>query len=242
MQTGAGAGGCETISFAMTRPTAVRLQLVGVLLFAFIPLVLWLFVGHPEPIGVSLAAGILLMLGHRFLARPYMERVRPVQCLWCNRVPVTTAAGAAETLTSALPEELALQSGAGPVVACFCAGHRTPTARYFTFVERARMPLALGIFVPLLLLLGTLTAAAAGLDAPVETMTDVFRLVIGITVNVAAFGYLTIPPEAARDAPRVPFPLHNFFLLGVRALLWIFRLVGIWWILLGATGLWERFG
>jgi hypothetical protein len=26
------------------------------------------------------------------------------------------------------------------------------------------------------------------------------------------------------------FPVHNFYLLGIRAILWIFRLVGAWWI------------
>jgi hypothetical protein len=31
--------------------------------------------------------------------------------------------------------------------------------------------------------------------------------------------------------------VHNFFLLGLRPLLWIFRLVGLWWIWKGAAGL-----
>ena len=62
------------------------LQATGVLLFLFIPLVLYLFVRHPEPIAASLAAGVGLMLGHRFLARPYMVRAMPRKCVWCNRV------------------------------------------------------------------------------------------------------------------------------------------------------------
>jgi hypothetical protein len=46
-------------------------------------------------------------------------------------------------------------------------------------------------------------------------------------VNVAALGYF-----ASLEQPplSVPFPVHNFFLLGVRNLLWVFRLVGLWWI------------
>jgi hypothetical protein len=36
---------------------------------------------------------------------------------------------------------------------------------------------------------------------------------------------------------HVPFPAHNLFLLGVRNLLWIFRLVGAWWIVRGALAL-----
>src|SRR3954447_3832933 len=58
----------------------------GVVLFLFIPLVLFLFVRHPAPLGVSLGAGVLLMVGHRLLARPYMARAAAVKCLWCNRV------------------------------------------------------------------------------------------------------------------------------------------------------------
>ena len=81
--------------------------------------------------------------------------------------------------------------------------------------------------VPLLLLLATLAAAASGLEAPVEEVTAFFKLAIGITVNLAAFGY---PFVRDRSPAAVPFPAHNFFLLGVRNLLWVFRLVGIWWI------------
>ena len=51
-----------------------------------------------------------------------------------------------------------------------------------------------------------------------------------MTVNVAALGPFLGGPS---ERPAVPFPVHNFFLLGVRNLLWIFRLVGIWWIVRG---------
>jgi hypothetical protein len=53
-------------------------------------------------------------------------------------------------------------------------------------------------------------------------------------VNLAALG-----PALGRPGPppRAAFPPHNFTLLGVRNLLWIFRLVGVWWIAAGATGL-----
>lgn len=60
---------------------SLKLQATGVLLFLFIPVVLFLFVRHPEPVGASLVGGIVLMLGHRFLARPYMERSLAAKCL-----------------------------------------------------------------------------------------------------------------------------------------------------------------
>lgn len=216
-----------------TTPPPGGLRTLGLLLFLFIPVVLYLFTVHPEPLGLSLAAGVVLMLGHRFLARPYMERARPWKCLWCNRL----LPGAKESLRDAPQSEqpfetVSLLTGRDGLEARCCAGHGRPTARFFTFLESLRVPLAVGIFAPLLLLLATLAAAAAGWDpAPVTPVTALFKLVIGLTVNVAAFGYLAVEP---RQPARVPFPVHNFFLLGVGPLLWIFRGVGVWWIVRGA--------
>src|SRR5882724_1818605 len=200
-------------------PSIRRLQWTGVLLFLFIPVVLVLFVRHPEPVGLSLAAGVALMLGHRFLARPYMLRAVTAKCLWCNR---------------ALPagsETLELETGSGPLLARCCPGHREPEARFFAWIDAWRLPLRAGIFLPLLLLLGSLTAAALGrplLGVPFSTV--LFKLIVGVTVNVAALGPWVGAAVATGERVRVPFPVHNFFLLGVRTLLWIFRLVGIVWI------------
>jgi hypothetical protein len=200
-----------------------------VILFLFIPLVLVLFVRHPAPLALSLVAGVVLMIGHRRLARPYMERVLPWKCVWCNRVlPRADASGTA-------PGTSLVELEAGPHVlsARCCAEHRDPAARFFSFLNAWRWPLRLGIFVPLLLLLLALAAAALGRQVPLAAVTALFQLVIGIIVNTAALGYLFLQP---RPAPiPVPFPVHNFFLLGVRILLWIFRLVGIWWIWKGLS-------
>ena len=190
----------------------LKVQATGVLLFLFIPVVLFLYVRHPEPVGVSLAAGVVLMTGHRLLARPYMERVLPLKCAWCNRV---------------LPADGGEALELGEIRARCCPGHREPAARFFAFLHSWRWILRAGIFVPLLLLLATLASAAFGLQPPLEEVTAFFKLAVGITVNLAAFGYLFVQP---RSPAAVPFPVHNFFLLGVRNLLWVFRLVGIWWI------------
>ena len=203
-------------------PSPLRLQILGVLLFLFIPVVLFLYVRHPEPVGLSLAAGVILMIGHRRLARPYMRRALPWKCVWCNRV-----------LSEEGGESLEMRAGAETLHARCCPGHREPAARYFTFLQAWRWPLRLGIFVPLLVLLVTLAAAAFGREiAPLSTVTAFFQLVIGLTVNLAAFGSLLV---RARTPVAVPFPVHNFFLLGVRTLLWVFRLVGIWWIWKGLS-------
>ena len=196
----------------------------GVVLFLFIPLVLFLFVRHPAPVGASLGAGVLLMVGHRLLARPYMNRVAPVKCVWCNRVLPDAPEGKRAGEVSVLD----LRSGGRVVVqARCCAVHRRPATKFFTFLHTWRWPLRLGIFVPLLFLLTSLAASAAGQPAPVNLATAWFKLVVGITVNLAALGYFAAGEGRRLD---VPFPLHNFFLLGVRNLLWVFRLVGLWWI------------
>jgi hypothetical protein len=206
-------------------PSPLRLQILGILLFLFIPVVLFLFVRHPGPAGLSLGIGVILMVGHRRLARPYMRRALPWKCVWCNRV-----------LPEGEGEILELRAGAETLPARCCTGHREPAARYFTFLHAWRWPLRLGIFVPLLALLVTLAAAAFGREIaslPVlPAVTALFQLVIGVTVNLAAFGYLLIRERAPIE---VPFPVHNFFLLGVRTLLWVFRLVGIWWIWKGLS-------
>ena len=212
------------------KPTAngsvLGLQVLGLLLFLFIPVVLFLFVVHPEPLGWSVIGGVVLMLGHRFLARPYMARVAGRRCLWTGG-----------TLATHETEPVELGTLGEPVAAHVRSRHARDLRRFFTFVYRRRLPLRAGIFLPLLVLLGTLSAAAFGQasDATLATATNAFRLVIGLTVNFAAWGWLTVREPDAEI--RVPFPVHNFFLLGVRALLWIFRLVGIWWIWAGATGL-----
>ena len=199
-------------------------QLLGLALFLFIPLVLFLFVRHPEPVGASLAAGVVLMVGHRFLARPYMEAVRTRKCLWCNGRPRPQSEPLSLLVGGRRSDD---EAGGGELVAVVCARHRAPAARFLAFLERARLPLRLGIFAPLLLLLAALVAAALGERRWLDPAVALFQGIVGITVNVAAFGYLAATP---RVPARVPFPAHNFFLLGIRNLLWVFRLVGIWWI------------
>ena len=216
----------ETVPAA--RPGSPGLKLAGYLLFLFIPLVLFLFVRHPRPVGTSLLAGIVLMLGHRFLARPYMEHVRPLKCVWCNRWLQERT-------------EIPLATGRGNVALFACPQHEPPTRRFFGFVDRIRWILRAGIFLPLLALLGSLALAAVvpgpATLAHLPPVTAAFQLLVGLTVNLAAWGYL-----AARPAPQpaAVFPLHNFYLLGLRGILWVFRLMGIWWIAVGVRYFLQR--
>ncbi|HEV7672133.1 MAG TPA: hypothetical protein VGS22_26750 [Thermoanaerobaculia bacterium] len=212
---------------APSAPSRGFAQGLGLLLFLFIPLVLFLFVRHPKPLVVSLAAGLVLIVAHRAVARPWAARVRGAKCLWCNRMltPGTPAAQAVD---------LELNAGTERLAARCCPEHRAPAAKFFSWLDRAKAPLRLGIFLPLLALLAALAAAALGHGRPLPLATALFQLIVGLTVNLGAWGYLG---QKERAPLAVPFPAHNFFLLGVRNLLWIFRGVGIWWIWVGARGL-----
>ena len=192
-------------------------QVLGVALFLFIPVVLFLFVRHPEPVAASLAAGVALMLGHRFLARPYLARVRERKCAWCNR-----------WLGEGAPESFEVDAGGERVRFVACAGHAAPARRFFAWVERTKLPLRAGIGLPLLLLILALALAALGRAAPLPDATELFRFAVGLSVQLGALGpFLGKPGDTP---PRAVFPLHNFSLLGVSAILWVFRLVGLWWI------------
>jgi hypothetical protein len=216
-----------------------RANLLGIALFLFIPVVLFLFVAHPRPVAASLAGGLLLMAGHRFLARPYMLATRPLKCVWCNRFfapPSAAAAGGERAPQRAV--ELA-QAGAvqakgalPPLELLACAAHVERTRRFFAFIDLCRQPLRLGIGLPLGLLLGALVAFSLGIGDWTASATALFRLSVGLSVHLAALGpWLGAPREQSRAA----FPVHNFYLLGVGAILWIFRLVGLWWIVAGAS-------
>ncbi len=211
-------------------PGRLFAQGLGFFLFLFIPVVLFLFVRHPLPIGASLAAGLVLIVAHRAVARPWAARVRGAKCLWCNRM-LTDANQAVD---------LELHAGAERLAARTCPEHRLPAAKFFSWLDRAKAPLRLGIFLPLLALLVALAAAAFGYDEKLPLATAIFQLVVGLTVNIGAWGAWGAWGYLGQDerAPlSVPFPAHNFFLLGVRTLLWIFRGVGIWWIWVGARAI-----
>jgi hypothetical protein len=210
-----------------TDPTnlpALPFQLQGVALFLFIPFVLFLFVRHPAPVGLSLLVGLAIMVLHRRLARPYMQRAIPIKCIWCNRLLMRSLDQSSRTLDLQVGGELL------PVRAC--TRHYEPARRFLAFLWAGRWPFRVGIFLPLAFLLLALGAAAFGLQGSLAGATAWFRVLVGVTVNVAALG----PWVGGLIAPRSPiptaFPVHNLYLLGARQLLWIFRIVGVWWIVL----------
>jgi hypothetical protein len=107
--------------------------------------------------------------------------------------------------------------------------HRLRIGRFLTFLERFRVPLGLGIFVPLLLLLGGSLARALGQPLlPHELNALQFRTVVALTVVGVSVAYMAVSSPV--EPLACPFPLHNLFLLGIGNTLWVFRLVGAWWL------------
>jgi hypothetical protein len=204
----------------------------GVLLFLFIPLVLFLLLRQPAGPGWSVAIGLAIMFGHRFLAAPWMAKFADVRCLWCGRV------GAGQTLP------VVASGRVWPMTVCSEA-HGMLSARFLGFVFRFRLAIAAGIFAPLAWLVAASLASAARRPLlPHETNALIFRVAVGATVVLASL-LPFLPTAAGRgagsaslDSPlRCPFPLHNLFLLGMRNVLWVFRVVGAWWLIDGLVRL-----
>ena len=179
-----------------------------------------------QPLGpapsVLLALGI--MFGHRFVAAPWAYRHAVRRCAWCARrvdppVPLDVTSG-----------------GARRRLASCSIPHGLLAARFLTFTRRWRWPIAAGIAVPLAVLV--VTAFARSLDRPVISHGAAalqFRLVVALVVVVASIAYRSVDAPDAELAS--PFPLHNLLLLGIRQTLWVFRLVGAWWLLDGVRRL-----
>jgi hypothetical protein len=189
----------------------------GVALFAFIPLVLWLFLAQPLGPAWSMALGIAIIAGHRAVAGPWAAKQAARRCLWCGR-------------PGRLSSEVRIVSGAGTVVFAACnTSHEVLARQFLGLVHRYRVAIRLGIFVPLAILLGgTLLSALGFRSLPLGLNALQFRVVVASTVVLVSLVYRSSPPS---PNPQSAFPVHNLSLLGIRNTLWVFRIVGGWWLL-----------
>jgi hypothetical protein len=199
----------------------------GLLLFLFVPLVLVLLLRQPVGPGWSVAIGLAVMFGHRLLAAPWMAKFADVRCLWCGRV------GAGRILP-------VVASGREWQMTACSEAHATLIARFLRFIFRFRALIGIGIFLPLgWLVIASLAAAAGWPLLPHTTNAVGFRVVVAATVVSASIApFVGAVSASVPESPlRCPFPLHNLFLLGIRNVLWVFRLVGAWWLIDGALRL-----
>jgi hypothetical protein len=191
----------------------------GILLFLFIPLVLYLFLTFPFDTLPSLIIGALIMFGHRFIARPYMLRNIDKRCIWNGRL-----------LNDKNQRFVVKTKKENLTFFAFSAEDKGNALKFFNYLHYARSILKIAILGTLAwyivsLLLGEINSAWRYL--PRETFVQIFKVVIAFTVVLSSVLYRF----AAKAEPvKAVFPTHNFFLLGIRWILWVFRIVGILWI------------
>jgi hypothetical protein len=197
------------------------LALQGLLLFLFIPLVLVLYLRMPLGLAPSILGGIAIMVAHRFVARPWMERHLAERCFWCGR------AGA--------PVEAGFTSKGATIAARACTDdHRDDLHAFAHVVATAKPLLALLILVPVALyLLNALAAIAGKTIVPLEAAAWGFKIPIALAVVTLSFAW-PLGRFLSRE-PAIDFPVHNLFLLGVNTTFWVFRIVGLFWL---GQGVW----
>lgn len=194
-------------------------RLAGLLLFLPVPLVLFLFTGQPLGPWPSLGLGVAIMLTHRLYARPFALGRAGRRCLWCG-------GSAGDGPSVELDEPLGRTSWR----ACG-EKHAGLLVRTLAWARDRSLLLRLGILGSLAAFLGLSVAAALGWPAGLAAADGTAVLRLGVALTVLPFGWLA--PLAGRSGGprgRLPFPVHVQALLGTVQVLWLFRLVGAWWL------------
>jgi hypothetical protein len=204
-------------------------RIAGLLLFVPVPLVLWLFSYQPLGPMPSLAVGIALTLSHRLYARPFALKGAARRCLWCGG-----PAGEG-------PEfELREPVGGSRWRACDAA-HLARVSRTLGWAAGHRRWLTVGILGTLAAFLLATGAAAVGWLPRAAGGDAVALLRIGIALTVLPLGWLG-PARGRSEAAGLPlpFPVHIQALLGTLFVVWLFRLIGLWWLLAGLLRVVQR--
>jgi hypothetical protein len=203
-------------------------RLIGILLFLPVPIVLFLFTRAPLGIAWSLGLGIALMLSHRAYARPFALSRAQRRCLWCGRA-VTDG------------PVFAVEEPLGTTCWRACGeAHGVRARRFLGWAGARRRFLLIGILGTLVAFLLAAAAMAAGL-ADARRYPDAvnsFRLAIALTV--LPLGLLATRGAPADAALRPPFPVHIQALIGTWAVSWLFRSVGIAWLILAIVYFGQR--
>lgn len=205
-------------------------RLTGVRLFLPVPLVLWLFTRQPLGPWPSLGLGVLLVLTHRLYARPFALSRAGRRCLWCGG-----PAGEGPAIDVDEPPGRTSWRACG-------AAHASALARTLGWAaDRSRL-LSFGILGTLALFLCLSVAAALSRPASLRAEDAVAALRLGVALTVLPFGWLA-PLRGPAEGPngRLPFPLHIQALVGTLWVVWLFRLVGLWWLVEALLHLSRRF-
>jgi hypothetical protein len=183
--------------------------------------VLFLFTRAPLGIAASLAVGVVLVTTHRLYARPFALAHAGRRCLWCGR-------------GSRGGPNLIVEEPLGTTAWSTCGEpHRERARRFLAWASDHRRVLQGGILGALAAFLAAAALVAAGLAGALTYPDAVngFRLAIALTV--LPLGLLALRGPVPPDRPlRTPFPVHIQALIGTAAVVWLFRLVGLAWLVL----------
>jgi hypothetical protein len=206
-------------------------RIVGIALFLPVPLVLWLFTRAPLGAAASLALGVAVMVTHRAYARPFALTRASRRCLWCG--------GPAP---AGLPLEVDEPPGRTSWRAC-CDLHRDRLLQTLATADRRRIALKSGILGGLVVFLALALLAGAHRLGPLVYADAAAFFKLAVALTVLPFGWLaTRPSTPLPPRPRVPFPLHIQALIGTIAVLWLFRIVGLVWVVEAALHAAQRIG
>ena len=202
---------------------------LGLLFFLPVPLVLWLYTRQPLGVTVSLAVGTALVVTHRFYARSFALRHARDRCLWCG-------GKALDGPSFELIEPL----GRGTWRACANAHHEA-LRRFFDWARAHGRFLKVFILGGLALFLPLTLLAAGGRLGPLVPEDGVAFFRLAVAVAVLPLGWLALARAPTSAEPlHVPFPVHIQALVGTLAVMWLFRLIGILWLVLGVMHVLAR--
>jgi hypothetical protein len=209
----------------------VRDRIVGLVLFLPVPLVLWLFTRMPLGPFSSLTLGLFLVTTHSLYARAFALSRASLRCLWCG--------GPAR-----LGREIQIAEPPGLTRWRACRDeHLSPLTRTLAFTGRHASFLRVGILGSLGVFLVASFLAAGGLVARPILGDARAALRLGVAATVLPLGWAGPREREPGSGPWVvPFPVHIQALVGTCTVVWLFRLVGIAWLVLGVSHVAARAG
>jgi hypothetical protein len=195
-----------------------RTRATGVLLFLAVPLVLVLLLRMPLGLPASVLAGIAIMATHGLVARPFMERHLAERCFWCGR----------DLPAGGLPAPFRSRSRTIAARACGLE-HAERTAAFARIAAAGRAVAIVLIAIPVAVYVLNAVLAIGGREfLPLDAARLIFKVPVAAAVVTASFAW---PLGARLDRePAIDVPPHNLSLLGIGWTLWVFRIVGLYWL------------
>jgi hypothetical protein len=121
--------------------------------------------------------------------------------------------------------------------------HAGSLGRVLAWADRHALLLRVGILGTLAVFLPAALLAGMGRLGRFSTEDTVAFFRFGVAVTVLPLGWLSARPGPLPPGRlRAPFPLHIQSLIGTWAVLWLFRLVGLLWLVLGSRHLLRASG